>query len=97
MPWPRESGSAGPLPTYGGHSGERYQLASATAQATKLPPTLAPAAPVELAPPQAQAPAPPAAPRWPAIGGLGLIVIACILLVAEHQPARAGTAEDRML
>jgi hypothetical protein len=47
--------------------------------------------------PQTQAPAPPAAPRWPTLGGLGLIVIACILLVTERQPARAEAAEERML
>jgi hypothetical protein len=45
----------------------------------------------------AVAPAPPPSPRWPALSGLGLIVIACILLVTEHQPSRAEAAEERML
>lgn len=87
----------GTRPSYDGPTGERYQLATATHQATATQIASGGTAAEELPAPTVPAQPPLTAPRWPTLGGLGLIVIACILLVTEHQPVRAGPAEDPML
>jgi hypothetical protein len=93
---PRAPGSAA-LPASDGQIGERYRLATPTVQSATAAARIA-AIGEGLASPALDAPPPaPSMSRWPALGGLALIVIACILLVIEHQPVRAGTAEERVL
>ncbi|GAB4450618.1 MAG: hypothetical protein OHK0015_55900 [Chloroflexi bacterium OHK40] len=84
-----EGGAHSALPHLAGTAAMPYRLTTATPRPT-MPPNL-PGPVADAAPPATPA------PLWPALVGLGLIVSACALLVAEHSPGRPEDSQEPML